>query len=240
MFPPVDGRGGWEASAQGWIEIQGEEGDWLRKWVLDDLVLDLCRTKAPVRLLDVGCGDGRFARRLAEEGVDVVGIDPVKSFLGRARNLGGGRFLRAVGEALPFHQGVFDVVLSYVTLVDMPDFRASIREMARVLSPGGRLVVATISPFTSSTNGWIKDEAGRKLYFPVDRYLEETRQVLAWRGIEIVNYHRPMSALMEAFLSCGLRLEAYLEPRPVSGAPAEEAEDYVRAPYATVLVWSKP
>jgi SAM-dependent methyltransferase len=240
MFPRVDGRGGWETSAEGWLEIQGDDGDWLRKWVLDDLIFDLCTQSCPRLLLDVGCGDGRFARKLEAAGVRVVGVDPIHRFLQRAHGLGDGEFVRSVAEKLPFLDEMFDLVLSYVTLVDMPDYRSAIREMARVLLAGGRIVVATISPFTSSTNGWVKDEEGRKLFFPVDRYLEETEQTLAWKGIQIVNYHRPMSAIMEGFLSCGLILEHYLEPRPIEGAPREEAEDYVRAPYATVLVWKKP
>ena len=240
MFPRVDGRGGWESSAEGWLKIQGEDGDWLRKWVLDDLVFDLCAPAQGCLLLDVGCGDGRFARKLEAVGIRVVGVDPILPFLARAHGIGAGKFVRAVGECLPFSNATFDAVLSYITLVDMPDYRSAIGEMERVLRSGGRLVVATISPFTSSTNGWVKDEAGRKLFFPVDRYLEETEQVLAWKGIQIMNYHRPMSAIMEAFLSCGLILEHYLEPRPIEGAPRDEAEDYVRAPYATVLVWKKP
>lgn len=244
MFPAVDGRGGWEASAKTWIAAQGEEGDWLRRWVLDGPMLELCLSSvdAPC-ILDLGCGEGRFARKLASRGARVIGMDPVPQLLRHARAAAGAHhidYVLGVGEALPFRGEAFDVVLSYITIVDIPDFRAAIHEMARVVRPGGQVVVATMSPFASSTSGWVKSEAGEKLYFPIDDYLGEFAQELAWKGIRIVNYHRPMSALMDAFLSCGLILRKFLEPRPVAGAPEQEAADYVRVPYATVLVWEKP
>ncbi|WP_246799658.1 class I SAM-dependent methyltransferase [Bradyrhizobium sp. CCBAU 51753] len=111
-------------------------------------------------------------------------------------------------EQLEFPDASFDLVVSYITLVDIPDFRAAIREMARVLRPGGALLIANLTGFTSAgaEQGWVRDEAGRRLHFPVDRYLDEFPMSFAWAGIRIENWHRPLSAYMTALLEQGLLL----------------------------------
>lgn len=230
-------RGGWEQSAEAWIASVGEEGDWTRKWVLDAPMLRL--SEGFDRALDVGCGEGRFARKMSELGTRVTALDPVESLLAHAASRGGHiGYIRASGEQLPFRDCSFDLVVSYLTLIDIPDFRRAIREMSRVLEPGGRLLVANLSPFATTADGWVKDSEGTRLYFPIDRYLSEFSQWYQWRGIHIENYHRPLSAYMEAFLAAGLQLEHYLEPKPLDGAP--DKESYERVPWAHVMAWRSP
>jgi hypothetical protein len=79
---------------------------------------------------------------------------------------------------------------SYLTLVDIPDFWMAIREMARVLKPGGALLIANLTSFTSACadRGWMRDEEGRRLHFPVDRYLDEFPFQLEWADISIENW----------------------------------------------------
>jgi ubiquinone/menaquinone biosynthesis C-methylase UbiE len=126
--------------------------------------------------LDVGCGEGRFCRLLKSAGVTVTGIDPTVRLLDVARQRDPtGDYRIGVAERLEFESESFDLVVSYVTLVDIVDFRTAIREMARVLKPGGSLLVANLAGFISAgaAQGWVRDEAGRRLHFPVDRYLDE-------------------------------------------------------------------
>lgn len=230
---------GWEVSADGWVASQGDEGDWLRKWVLDPVMLEQSAGLSPV--LDVGCGEGRFMRAVASRGTHVVGIDPTEPLLRHAQERDARTALvKGVAESLPFRSESFALVVSYITLVDIVGYREAISEMARVLLPAGRLLVATISPFASTGQGWVRDTDGRRLYFPIDDYLQETEQLLEWKGIRIHNYHRPLSNLMEAFLRAGLNLRDYLEPKPISGCPAVDVDAYVRVPYGTVMVWEKP
>jgi ubiquinone/menaquinone biosynthesis C-methylase UbiE len=61
-------------------------------------------------------------------------------------------------------------------MVDFPDFRAAIRESARVLRPGGTFVVANLSFITAST-GWERDAEGKRLFRRVDNYAEEHSEV---------------------------------------------------------------
>ena len=124
--------GGWGRSARAWVEFQ-DRGDPTRTILLDPVMLRLCGQVAGRRVLDLGCGEGRFCRLLSERGGAVVGLDLIREMVATAhkRRLGDEWFVEASAEALPFVDGVFDLVVSYITMVDIPDFRAAIREAAR-------------------------------------------------------------------------------------------------------------
>ena len=238
----MESREGWVASAEAWVD-QVDRGDSSRIAILDSPMLRICGDVQGLRVLDVGCGEGRFCRMLSGRGACTIGIDPTPPLvsIARARDLSG-LYLLASGERLPVQVGSFDLVVSYLTLLDIPDYRAAIREMARVLKPGGRLVVANMNGFAStSATGWHKDAQGEKDYYAVDHYMRERAEWVAWGGIRIVNWHRPLSAYMAAFLSEGLKLEEYLEPVPSEAQVAADPalQEDVRVPLFNIMVWRK-
>jgi ubiquinone/menaquinone biosynthesis C-methylase UbiE len=113
------------------------------------------------RLLDLGTGTGLLARLAAERGANVVGIDHSEGMLGRARakseaaGLADRTTFKAMdAEALQLEGGSFDVVASLYVLRHLPNPQAAIREMHRVLRPGGRLIAAVgARPSPLSTDG---------------------------------------------------------------------------------------
>lgn len=231
---------GWERSADAWIAAVGERGDWGREHVLDPVMLERVSARRFERALDVGCGEGRFCRMLRARGIPVVGIDPTEALLAAARSRDpAGDYQIARAERLPFADASFDLVVSYLTLIDIPDFRKGLAEMARVLAPNGILLIANLNSFiTSRLSGWIKDQHGNDLHYPVDRYLEEFPEWLAWSGIRIVNWHRPLSAYMRELLGHGLTLTFFDEPQPRSGESDRQAR-YRRAPWFMVMEWRR-
>src|SRR5207302_214127 len=128
----------WQASADAWIADMGEFGDFGRRYVLDPVMLPRALSRSPKKALDVGCGEGRFCRMLKPHGVDVTGIDPTPTLIAAAHARdAGGAYLEGAAEHLPFCDESFDLVVSYLSLIDIPDIHTAIPEMARVLNPGG-------------------------------------------------------------------------------------------------------
>ena len=233
----------WQASADAWIADMGEHGDFGRRYVLDPVMLPRALTRSPRKALDVGCGEGRFCRMLKRHGVDTTGIDPTPRLIAAARARDAdGAYLEAVAEHLPFGDETFDLVVSYLTLIDIPDIQAAIPEMARVLKPGGALLIANLNSFNTAGAGagWVKDSAGQRLHYPIDNYLVERSLWLEYRGIRIVNHHRPLSTYLRALLDAGLRLTYFDEPAPSADASTSRARSYCRAPWFLVMEWVKP
>jgi SAM-dependent methyltransferase len=104
-------------------------------------------------VVDVGCGggiDSLIAARMVGPTGQVIGVDMTPAMLAKARSSAAEAGVRNVdfregfGEALPVEDGVADVVISNGVLNLMPDKDAALREMARVLKPGGRLQIGDI------------------------------------------------------------------------------------------------
>jgi len=232
---------GWEQSTAAWIASMGENGDWSREHVLDPVMLERVAARPFARALDVGCGEGRFCRMLGSRGVDTIGIDPTEGMLAEARLRDpAGDYRHARAEALPFPDQSFDLVVSYLTLIDITDYRAALKEMARVLMPGGSLLIANLNSFISSNpHGWVQDAEGNDLHYPVDNYSVEHPAWVSWSGIRVENWHRPLASYMQALLSLGLTLTFFDEPLPRSG-DAARAQRYRRAPWFLVMEWQRP
>lgn len=216
---------GWESSAEAWIALQGDEGDVSRRLILDPALEPIFADVSGKSVLDVGCGEGRYCRKVRARGALPVGIDPVVSFVERARQLDPqGEYHVGGAESLPFADASFDIVLSYLTLVDVEDDLNAISEMCRVLGPGGEVVVVTVSNMASTSDTWVKEEQGNRLYRTVDRYMENFAMELSWGGLNVVNFHRPLSRTLTTFFSHGTVLTRFLEPLPPSHSEHYEAE----------------
>jgi len=112
-------------------------------------VLDLVGSRGAVEVLDVGAGDGAYAIGLARTGARVTALDPSPAALGAAGRRAGDsgerlRLVRGDAQALPFEDGAFDLVIAVTALCFVPAPERAMSEMARVLRPGGRLVIGEL------------------------------------------------------------------------------------------------
>ena len=146
------------------------------------------------RLLDVGCGLGRPALRLAEHlDVDVTGIAVSPWQIGQATRgaeqhggAGQATFQLADAMSLPFDDDSFDAALALEVLIHVPDVPLALREISRVLRPGGRLVMSDITGAKPMTAGQ------RKIFTSVMPFnwpvpsLQEYCSTLRAAGFEVV------------------------------------------------------
>lgn len=226
----------WEASAEAWITEQSDGGDYGRRFVLDGPMLARVEAAMPDTALDLGCGEGRFCRMLRAKGIAVVGIDPVERLLEEARRQDpGGDYRAGRAEALELADGAFDLVVSYLSLIDIAALDDALDEAVRVLRPGGRFLIANLTSFNTAgqPGGW---QDGR---FCIDHYLEDRAEWAEWRGIRIVNWHRPLERYMQALIARDLTLTHFAEPAPTGGQPGQ-IEKYRRVPYFLIMEWKKP
>lgn len=242
---PDDRLGGWIASAPAYIAFQDND-DPNRTLLLDPVMLRMCGDVAGKQVLDLACGEGRFSRMLVARGARCVGVDLIEQMVRTAQGRDESSNQYAVGDAgrIPLRDASVDLVVSYVTMIDFPDFRAAIAEIGRVLRPGGQLVVSNLGFTTAGAmpnTGWVRDGDGKRVHYTIDRYADEFSQWYEWAGIRIQNYHRPLSAYMQAYLGAGLQLREFEEPVPqdqsLRGDP--RFEDWFRIPYFTVMLWEK-
>jgi SAM-dependent methyltransferase len=225
---------GWQSSADAWIADMGERGDFGRRYVLDPVMLSRAVAGSPRNALDVGCGEGRFCRMLKSHGVDVVGLDPTPALIAAARTRDvRGAYLKARAECLPFRDG--RSVLSWLSRSSHPGRQPC--GMARVLKR--RHTHRQSRASARADSGWIKDSGGDVSY-PIDNYLQEHAMWIEYRGIRVVNHHRPLSTYLRALLGTGLVLTHFDEPAPTPDAPASRANGYARAPWFLVMEWLKP
>lgn len=233
---------GWTDSAGAWIANMGEDGDNGRRNVLDPAFRARFAARRYRRALDVGCGEGRMCRMMQEYGTATTGVDPTPPMIEQARRRDPkGDYRLAGAERLPLPDASFDLVIASLVLIDIPDFHAAIREMGRVLEPGGTLLTANLTPLQTAGmgKGWQYDAEGRPSVFGIDNYSTEWALEVAWSGIRILNWHRPFSAYVRAYLAAGLTLVAYEDLKP-SADHVDEHDRYARAPWFDMMEWRKP
>jgi SAM-dependent methyltransferase len=171
--------------------------------------LSLLGDVAGLRVLDAGCGAGAHAALLVERGATVTGVDQSAAMIEIAseRLSENARFLQAdLGEPLPFQDGLFDAVLASLVMHYLRDWEPTLRELHRVLVPGGRLVVSTHHPFMDH------QLAGGGNYFATYAFSEEWRR--GGHTVEMRFWHRPLHAMVRALQDAGFAVERIDEPPP--------------------------
>jgi SAM-dependent methyltransferase len=117
------------------------------------------------RVLDLGCGVGEYVRAFAREGARAIGCDVDLPRLREARIRGATTVLAAAGESLPFKTASLDLVVLNEVIEHVQNDRATMREVGRVLAPGGICVIfAPNRLFPFETHGIYLTSRGQRRY----------------------------------------------------------------------------
>ena len=213
-------RGWWDATAAGYqVEHGGFLGDADFVWCPERLreadahLLGDVRGK---RVLEVGCGAAQCSRWLVSAGAEPVAVDLSAGQLAEARALNRRTaidvsLVQADAQRLPFHDEAFDLACSaYGAVPFVADSAAVMREVARVLRPGGRWVFSTTHPFR-----WcFLDDPGpeglvvESSYFDRRAYVEQDERGRA----TYVEHHRTIGDRVREIVAAGLVVEDIVEP----------------------------
>jgi SAM-dependent methyltransferase len=212
----VDLRRSWDTEADRWIRFVRTPGhDHAFSGLGLAAFLELL--PPPGRLtLDVGCGEGRLPRFLAERGHRMIGVDSSPMMVRHAAGADpAGRYVIADAAALPVRDGTVDLATAYMTLHDFDDMAGAIGEVARVLSPGGRFCFSIVHPINSG--GRFSNPRPDAVFEIKGSYLDENRYRYDSdrEGIQCAfhSMHRPLEAYARAFEEAGLLIEALREPK---------------------------
>lgn len=224
-------RAAWEANAAHWDNHMGASGnDFVNMlvWPATKSFLDI---RPGERVLDIACGNGLYALRLAGLGAQVTAFDFSAGLIDRAR-----QHAAEAGLAIDFHvldatnevamlalgEGQYNAAMCNMALFDIADIAPLAKALARLIAPSGRFVFSVMHPsFNGMHAGFLTEsfDNGRELvtryYLKLSGYLTPfTAQGIALRGqLEPQLYfHRPLGELLRPFLAAGFVLDALEEP----------------------------
>jgi len=229
----------------GWYDrLVGEKGSDYHQSVIIPGVLTLLAPQKGEKILDLGCGQGVLSRKLAESGALVTGVDASKNLIkisqSRAQRNPNLHYVVADAAALDnFSHESFDAAASILSLQNMENMEAVIKESSRVLKKNGRLVIVINHPCfrIPRQSGWGFDEKRKLQYRRVDAYLTSLKipiqmhpghqpSKVTW------SFHRPLSVYFEAFKAHGLvviSLEEWTSHRESLPGKTKRTEDRARA-----------
>jgi SAM-dependent methyltransferase len=249
----------WEGKAAYWDGRFGE-GNAFHKVLVEPTMDRLLDLRPDEHILEVGCGNGAYARHLAALGAWVLGTDLSETFLERARertvehtdrieyrplDATDPAALAELGEAR------FDAAVSTMVLMDMPVIAPLFAALRRVLRPGGRFVFAVMHPcFNTIGAAMVVEEDWNEAGILDIRYAMKVSRYLGLRpgkGTGMIGepephyyFHRPLHVLLGEAFRAGLVLDGLEEPAfPVSDdkprAGSLAWQNYTEIPPALVV-----
>jgi len=181
-----------------------------RRKILADFVDAICRqvTDRRPRILDVGCGTGANLLMLSEYG-DAEGVDVSEDALAFCRERGLDKVRLGAAEELPYEDGTFDLVTALDVVEHLDDDLAGLREMRRVLRPGGRVLLFV--PTFMFLWGLQDDVSNHRRRYR----LPELQRVLEQAGFEIerttyanITFFLPILAMRQLMRLTGIKADS--------------------------------
>jgi SAM-dependent methyltransferase len=222
----------WEANAESWTQLSRAGYDVYRDHNNTPGFLAMLAPVAGLHGLDIGCGEGSNTRALARLGARMQAIDVAPTFVTHARAAElaeplGIHYDVADAQALPFPAGTFDFATAFMSLMDVPDYRAALAEAFRVVRSGGFLQFSILHPcFVPPHRRVLRAAGGGVRAIEVARYFDNIDgDVDRWKfsaAPDAVNasvepfatprFHHTLSEWLNAVIDTGFAVERIGEP----------------------------
>ena len=231
-FPEYDSKvvGAWDRLAEWWDDKIGD-GNEFQDYLIEPATERMLALKAGEQVLDIACGAGRLARRMAGMGAVVTAIDQAERFLNRARertreNKDRITYLKldATDRAaiLTLGKGQFDAAVCTMALMDMSSITPLISALPTLLKPQGRFVFSVTHPvFNSGTARHIAEqyEQDGENIVRSGITITDYAEPFCYKGFGIPGqpepqhyFHRPVSLLFNTCFKYGFALDGMEEP----------------------------
>jgi len=222
----------WEANAETWTRHARAGYDIYRDALNTPAFLAMLPPISGLRGLDVGCGEGANTRALARLGAKMCAIDLAPTFIRYARATEESDPLGIVYQvadaiSLPFTDASFDFVSAFMSMMDVPDQGRALREVHRVLHPGGFLQFSILHPcFAPPYRRVLRNADGATRAIEVGGYFDATDgEVQTWwfetvpreerervAAFRTPRFHRTLSGWVEIICDAGFVIERFAEP----------------------------
>ena len=227
----------WSRVAREWIEWArrpGHDAFWAYRKSLVNFV-----GRGDGEALDVGCGEGRVSRVLKGLGYRVTVTDPVAELVKAAAEAASAHdYVVADAAALPFEDSRFDLIVAYNVLMDVEDVQATLKEIRRVLRPGGQLVISLVHPFADrGTFAGTEPNSPfvlRGTYFGRQRF--EGTEERNGLQMHFAGWSQPLEAYASALEGVGLAITSLREPLPDHVDGQDHLTQWTRVP---LFLWLK-
>lgn len=227
----------WSAVSREFVERFGEDGDFTRRELLNPVIFELLGDVRGKAILDAGCGQGYLARRLAQRGATLTGVEFAQPWYAYAAQKEqeeplGITYLHEDLARVQLESATFDYVIANMVFMDIPDYLPALRNCIAALKPGGGLIFSLLHPcFEESGREWQK-----KGYVEVRDYFG-IYQVPQTYGYF---FHRPLSTYLNDLIREGCTLQTIVEPQlDETIAREHQAERYARVPGYIVIYATK-
>jgi len=225
----------WEALADDWDARMGEDGNQFHRELIRPATLRLLDPQPGERILDAACGNGIFARKLAELGAQVTAFDYSPQMIARAKGLCADWDIQfSVVDAMDFAQvtalGSFDKAVSNMAVMDIADIVPLFRAIYEMLKPGGVFVFSAEHPcFQTPGNAFVQGSLITHRYIEPERH---TVRAFSDNEKEVLHWHRPLHLLLGLCFEAGFVLDSLEEPVFTREKPGSH---WVDIPAAIVL-----
>lgn len=233
-----------------WYTKHLDDGDTYHAQVILPNILRILTVVPGMRILEIGCGNGYFARAFQKEGGIVCASDIAPELIAVAKEKGPQDISYHVSPAQDLSwyppEGA-DVVVAVLTLQNMDALDVVVKEVARVLAPKGRFVCVLNHPVMRipQHTAWGFDEGAMAQYRRINTYMTPTKIAIEMhpgkRGSasRTYSYHRPLQDYMKLFRTNGLcvtRLEEWISHRTSEKGPRQKAENTARKEFPLFMM----
>ncbi|HUC02126.1 MAG TPA: methyltransferase domain-containing protein [Candidatus Paceibacterota bacterium] len=235
----------WDKMASWWHAEARDRGVYHQYTDIDPVVRKLLGTVRGKKIIEIGCGNGYLSRIFARRGAKVTALDisaemvAIASAEEKKKPLGIIYLHRDAAHLRGIKRGSFDLAVANMMFMDVSNIEAAIKEIGRILKPGGRLVFSILHPAFMFDGTWESIQGKHRFGRIVWRYLHPYVDINNWDGrrLHTKGYVRPLGFYVQALRAAGFAVTDLREiatKKPLHKVPPRKENTLRASRYSSV------